>query len=79
MTITEIRALSTEEIQGKVEDAREELFKLRFQYATGQLGDTTRLSAARRSLARMLTVLRERELAAEILAQGEGSAAAGEN
>jgi large subunit ribosomal protein L29 len=78
MKITEIRTLSTEEIQGKLDDVREELFRLRFQVATGQLTDTTRLSATRRNLARMMTVLRERELAAEILAQTGASAASGE-
>ncbi len=81
MKIKEIRALTTEEIVGKLEDAREELFKLRFQYATGQLTDFSRLPLARRGLARLETVLRERQLAAEILAErsvaeapaGEGS------
>jgi large subunit ribosomal protein L29 len=68
MKIKEIRALTTEEIQGKLEDTREELFKLRFQIATGQLTDYSRLSITRRAIARLETVLRERELAAEILA-----------
>jgi large subunit ribosomal protein L29 len=69
MKISEIRALSTDEIEGKLEDTREELFKLRFQYATGQLTNMSRLSIARRTIARMLTVMRERELAAEIMAE----------
>jgi large subunit ribosomal protein L29 len=68
MKIKEIRALTTEEIQGRLEDTREELFKLRFQIATGQLTDYSRLSITRRAIARLETVLRERELAAEILA-----------
>lgn len=67
MKVSEIRALKTEEIEAKLEDTREELFKLRFQYATGQLSDVTRLSATRRAIARFETLLRERELAAEIL------------
>jgi large subunit ribosomal protein L29 len=80
MKIKEIRAMTTEEIHGKVEDTREELFKLRFQYATGQLTDYSRLSITRRTIARLETVLRERELAAEILAAqaAEASAPAGE-
>lgn len=68
MKTQEIRALTTEEIHGKLDDTREELFKLRFQYATGQLTNYSRLSSTRRIVARLETVLRERELAAEILA-----------
>ena len=72
MKVKEIRALGTEEIHNKLEDAREELFKLRFQFATGQLTDFSRLAAARRAVARFETILRERELAAELLAAGAG-------
>ena len=75
MLISEVRALSTPELEGKVDDAREELFRLRFQFQTGQLTDYTRLVVSRRSVARLLTVLRERELAAALAAPG---AAAGE-
>ena len=71
MRISEVRALSTPEIESKLDDAREELFKLRFQFRTGQLTDYSRLSAGRRTVARLATVLRERELAAQIAAQGE--------
>ena len=75
MKISEVRALSTTEIEAKVDDAREELFRLRFQFQTGQLTDYSRLVVSRRSVARLLTVLRERELAAALAAPG---AAAGE-
>jgi large subunit ribosomal protein L29 len=75
MQISEVRALSTSELEGKVDDAREELFRLRFQFQTGQLTDYSRLVVSRRSVARLLTVLRERELAAALAAPG---AAAGE-
>jgi large subunit ribosomal protein L29 len=71
MHISEILALSTPEIEAKLDDAREELFKLRFQFRTGQLTDYSRLSAGRRTIARLATVLRERELAAQMAAQGE--------
>jgi large subunit ribosomal protein L29 len=71
MRISEIRALATPEIESKLDDAREELFKLRFQFRTGQLTDYSRLSAGRRTVARLATVLRERELAAQLAAQGE--------
>jgi large subunit ribosomal protein L29 len=64
MEISEIRALHTPEIEVKLDDAREELFKLRFQFRSGQLSDYTRLSATRRTIARLMTVLRERQLAA---------------
>jgi large subunit ribosomal protein L29 len=75
MRISEIRGLGTSEIEGKVDDAREELFRLRFQFKTGQLTDYSRLVVSRRSVARLLTVLRERELAATLAA---GGAPAGE-
>lgn len=71
MLPSEIRALATAEIESKLEDAREELFKLRFQFRTGQLTDFTRLRATRRSIARLATVLRERQLAAGLAAQKE--------
>jgi large subunit ribosomal protein L29 len=70
MKIKEIRALQTGEIEGKLDDAREELFKLRFQITTGSLTDTSRLALVKHDIARMLTVLRERQLAAELQAAG---------
>jgi large subunit ribosomal protein L29 len=79
MRISEIRGLSTSEIEGKVDDAREESFRLRFQFRTGQLTDYTRLVVSRRTVARLLTVLRERELAEKLAAAvapaGEGETA----
>ena len=71
MRISEIRALGTPELEGKLDDTREELFKLRFQFRSGQLTDYTRLQATRRSVAQIATVLRERELAAELAGKGE--------
>ena len=71
MLIKEIRTLQTPEIEAKLADAQLEQFKLRFQFRGGQLTDYTRLSAARRDIARMMTVLRERELAAQLAAKGE--------
>jgi large subunit ribosomal protein L29 len=65
MKAAEIRKLETHEIQAKLEEAREELMNLRFQQVTGQLTDTSRLRLVRRDIARMLTILRERELQAE--------------
>lgn len=57
----EIRSLSTQEIRGRLDDAREELMRLRFQQATGELTDFTRLRQTRRNIARILTILGERE------------------
>ncbi len=71
MKAQEIRALSVEEIRTRLAEAREAYFKLRFQFATGQLTDHSRLRRGRGEIARLATVLRERELAAE----GEGSQA----
>ena len=59
-----IRALSTEEIRVRVDEAREELMNLRFQQATGELLDVTRLGYTKRLIARYLTILREREMTA---------------
>jgi large subunit ribosomal protein L29 len=78
MKVKEVRSLATEEIAGKLEDAREEVFKLRFQFATGQLTDVSRLALARREIARLETVLRERQLASAILAAQAEAAGAGE-
>lgn len=63
---SEIREFSEEELFDAIEDKREELLNLRFQKASGQLEDTNSLRYAKRDLARLLTVQRERELAAQI-------------
>ena len=55
----EIRKLSVEEIQTKLDDSREELMKLRFQQVTGQLTDTSRVRLLRRDIARMQTIAQE--------------------
>ncbi|MEN4099354.1 MAG: 50S ribosomal protein L29 [Anaerolineaceae bacterium] len=65
MKPSEIRVLSVQEIRTKLADARQELMNLRFQVVTGQLTDTSRLKQARREVARIETILREREIAAE--------------
>ncbi|MGH2523211.1 MAG: 50S ribosomal protein L29 [Anaerolineales bacterium] len=71
MRVAEIRALTTPEVESRLDDAREELFKLRFQFKTGQLTDYSRLRVARRSIARLETVLRERQIAAMLAAREE--------
>ena len=62
MKTVEIRKLTTPELYSRLDETREELFKLRFQYATGQLVDTSRLNVTRKTTARILTIIREREL-----------------
>lgn len=64
MKVGDIRDLSTDAIRTRLNDAREELMKLRFQQATGELTDFTRLRHTRRDIARYLTVLNERMQAA---------------
>jgi large subunit ribosomal protein L29 len=71
MKTSEIRALSTEEIRSRLDDARDNYFRLRFQFSTGQLTDHSQFRLARREIARLATILRERELVAEM----EGSEA----
>ena len=66
MQADEIRKLSISEIEVKLADAREELMKFRFQQVTGQLTDTSRMRYVRRDIARMNTIVRELELAAEV-------------
>jgi large subunit ribosomal protein L29 len=53
-------------LQAKLNDAREELMKMRFQQSTGELTDFTRLSQVRRDIARMMTILHERKIAAKL-------------
>ena len=62
MTNKEIRELSNEEILSKIEEYKEELFNLRFQQATGSLEKPSRINELRKLVARMKTILREREL-----------------
>ncbi|MEC2075504.1 50S ribosomal protein L29 [Metabacillus fastidiosus] len=64
MKANEIRDLTTAEIEQKVKSLKEELFNLRFQLATGQLENTARIREVRKSIARMKTVIRQREIAA---------------
>ena len=62
MDSKEIRKLSTEEIIKKIESNKEELFNLRFSQATGNLEKPSRIPALRKEIARMKTIIREREL-----------------
>ena len=70
MRIDEIRALSTDEILDRIEDIKVDQYTYRIQKASGELKDTTLFRKARRDIARLKTALRERELAAQLVAQG---------
>jgi len=61
MKASEARAMSLEELRAALDTARENLFNLRFQWATAQIRDHNLLKAARRDIARLETILRERE------------------
>jgi large subunit ribosomal protein L29 len=61
---TELRETAVEDLVARLESLKEELFNLRFQLATGQLDNVNRIKEARHEIARILTVLRERELEA---------------
>ncbi len=58
---SESRELKPEKVAQELEEAREAYFKMRFQFATGQLPDTSKLRVARRDIARIATVVREME------------------
>ena len=65
MKAKEMHELTDDELREKLAETRQELFNLRFQSATGSLEDTARMRLAKREIARILTVRRERELALE--------------
>ena len=63
MKATEIRELSDKELQEKLNDLKAELFNLRFQHAINQLENPMRLGAVKKDIARVKTIIREKELA----------------
>ncbi|MDN5757206.1 MAG: 50S ribosomal protein L29 [Tomitella sp.] len=71
---SELRELSEEELVTALREAKEELFNLRFQMATGQLDNNRRLRTVRRNIARIYTVLRERELGLAVGPDEDGAA-----
>ena len=62
MKNAEIRKLSTEEINKKIAESKEELFNLRMKQATGSLENPSRIRELRKTVARLKTILREREI-----------------
>ena len=65
MKAHELRPLTESELYTRLDEGYQELFNLRFQRATGQMTNTARKGQVRREIARIKTILRERELAAE--------------
>jgi large subunit ribosomal protein L29 len=74
-TAAEIRDLNDDELVRRLAESKEELFNLRFQVATGQLDNNRRLHHVRRDIARIYTVMRERELGIVRRADTQGGAA----
>jgi large subunit ribosomal protein L29 len=70
LKVGEIRAMTDAELQARIDEGHQELFSLRFQRATGNLSNPMRFRHVRRDIARIKTVLRERELAAEFTQLG---------
>jgi len=67
---SELRELHDEELQTRLRESKEELFNLRFQMATGQLDNNRRLRVVRHDIARIYTILRERELGLSVAPEG---------
>jgi len=66
MKASEIRKMSDKQLEEKLNDAQQEMMNLRFQFVMGQITDTSRFKVVRRDIARMMTVMHERELAEEV-------------
>ena len=62
MKASELRDLTVEELQTKLTELKEELFNLRFQLAVNQLENSSRIGAVKKDIARVSTILRQREL-----------------
>jgi large subunit ribosomal protein L29 len=63
-TASELRELPDDELRQQLDDSKEELFNLRFQVVTGQLDNPRRIKQVKREIAQVLTIMREREIAA---------------
>ncbi|MBD0292121.1 MAG: 50S ribosomal protein L29 [Jiangellaceae bacterium] len=77
LTAAALRAMSDADLVEELHKAKEALFNLRFQAATGQLESHGRLTAVRRDIARIYTIMRERELGITTLVDDTGAAAGG--
>jgi len=79
MKASEYRERTLEELHQTALDLKQDLFNLRFQHATGQLDDTSRLAQAKRNLARVRTIIREHELGIRAALNGKGEGQPGTN
>ena len=70
----ELDEMNNTDLESRLREAKEELFNLRFQMATGQLDNNRRLRTVRRDIARIYTILRERELGLSVAPDAEGVA-----
>ena len=77
LTAVALRAMSDADLVAELHKAKEALFNLRFQAATGQLESHGRLTAVRRDIARIYTIMRERELGITTLVDDSGGVAGG--
>ena len=73
MLASKLRELTSEELRHRLQETRQELFNLRQQWYAGSLEDPSAIKTARKDIARILTIFRERELVAEM--ESEGGAA----
>jgi large subunit ribosomal protein L29 len=76
VTASELRELNDDELVLRLKESKEELFNLRFQMATGQLENNRRLRVVRRDIARIYTIMRERELGLTVSPEGTEEGAA---
>jgi large subunit ribosomal protein L29 len=73
MKAGELRNMDDDELERRLAEGKQELFNLRFQHVTGQLDNTSRLGQVRRQIARISTILRQREIeAAEATEKNDG-------
>jgi large subunit ribosomal protein L29 len=72
---TKLREVHDDELETRLREAKEELFNLRFQMATGQLDNNRRLRTVRHDIARIYTILRERELGLSVAPDEQGASA----
>ena len=69
MKVAELRVLEEDELNGRLRTARRELYELRFKHAVGQLENWSQIAKARHDIARIMTVLSERELGIEVVTE----------
>ena len=76
MKVAELRVLEEDELNGRLRTARRELYELRFKHAVGQLENWSQIAKARHDIARIMTVLTERELGIEVVTEAPEELAA---